>query len=111
MITIRKPRKLGGHLRRGTAPTGALAQQAAERQHSAAWFAGYAHGLRDGRTIAAPGATLAQRELVAGTYLRAIGPFPDPYLLGYADGVDAAAVAAGFGEPTDEEIDRFYSDL
>jgi len=111
ITTIRTPRKLGGRLRRSAAPHDALANQVRQRYHTEAWYAGHAHGLADGRTIAQPGATLEQRELVAGAYVRALGPFADDYLIGYADGVDAAATEAGRGVPSDEEISEFYVNL
>lgn len=116
--TARPAPMLGRHIRllgRTRPARAARTAPQAERPQlqtlSDAYQTGHAHGLADGRTIAQPGATLEQRELVAGTYVRALGPFADDYLIGYADGVDAAATETGYTAPSDEEISEFYVNL
>jgi hypothetical protein len=77
--------------------------------------AAYAQGLADGRTVAQPvntgGNTLDSFIAIKARYRDALFVrHPDDAQRGYCDGFDAAATEAGYGEPTDDQVDRFYLD-
>lgn len=59
------------------------------------------------------GHTLEAYNRIRRAYAAAISPQGQAvaYYRGYADAFDAVAIQAGYGQPTDDEIEEFYLDL
>lgn len=76
---------------------------------------GKAAGLADGSIISQPintnGHTFDEYARIRDTYAQAIGFGASDYQRGYADGLDQRAREAGYGEPTEAQIDAFYDNL
>lgn len=88
---------------------------AAGMRVSAEYVTGWNDGYADGKLIANPvntnGHTESEYCRVKATYMGCLGPHTSDWQQGYADGMDRAAVEAGYAEPTEDELDRFYADL
>ncbi|MBK9944255.1 MAG: hypothetical protein IPP13_21865 [Kouleothrix sp.] len=76
--------------------------------------AGYADGQADAQTLLLPantGAhTQAEHDRIHEKCARCLMP-ADAYEAGYGAGLDDAARAAGFDDPTDDQIDAFHDNL
>ncbi|MBK9944355.1 MAG: hypothetical protein IPP13_22375 [Kouleothrix sp.] len=76
--------------------------------------AGYKDGQADAQTLLLPANTGAHTQTeharIHQKYARCLMP-ADAYEAGYVTGLDDTARAAGFGDPTDEQIDGFYDNL
>jgi hypothetical protein len=76
---------------------------------------GKAAGLADGLIISQPintgGHTFEEWSRVRDTYAQAISFGASDWQRGYADGLDQRAIEAGYGDPTEEQIDAFYDNL